>query len=1434
MDYAYTLHGWLKAVNSSSLDHRKDIGQDGNAQETTNPTVARDVFGFSLHYYANDYKPIDDNHLSPSNDYYFLRTESSSGGFSHSVRDLYNGNISRMVTSLAKISNPTVGRSYEYDQLNRISKAHTYFANQSNNSWDGIASSSDFYSAYSYDANGNILTLERKAGNGVLMDDLSYNYIEGTNQLEYVDDQVADGSFSQDIDDQNVENYSYDRIGNLIVDNSEEIANIEWNVYGKIKRITRLGTAVSPRVASKLKYQTLYSGLAYDAVDDELEVVGPDTYSNRAKSTQVIEGDGAVEFTIVHSMFTDRNIKVGLSYTSNVTTTTDYSWSINNSTTVELYNSSTLEETLSNIVNVGDVLKVERKGSSILWYVNGGNPVLQLQETNPGQDLQVAVGLYWTGTRVSKLRIYGAKDTTLGISSKPNLEFEYSPDGHRTAKHVIDSLGKKKSTYYVRDASGNILATYKSYSTIPGGLSSIDAMDVYNYIDTTKTFSEMLDFLSTEVDWETKLRSTFLDSVEAEISASYNELTFLNNFPAIDYLQDPTIFNYIYTNQVANIEIITALNAAGQDDSWIFNQLCSSPCFSDLLTAMMLNDYNSFLVNLQASPGGPMYFDHIVMTLGLNPGDPVPVLISQIMIMSTEQNTASILAQIGHDCWVYEIIYGALVTPNTPASTALLGSVVGFKTCLRNSMPDDQMLIAALYAYFGNSTMWSMIDDTQLHSLGYYISQSRQTYTETFVLKSMELFSSSAWVEQGVRGIADKDVNTWLQHVYYFFGEQYYDQLLIDLLVTSPSDWEFALNEHHIYGSSRLGIVEHNNILAENDVIFNRKVRFLDIEPEASSQLRLDQSNYDFNDTRIILNSDGKIASSFTGWITGGDVGEATTKDCKVSSQTGTSDSLEKYIIGLSYSDYSGSINDPDYAIYVNSDGNYQYKIYGAGSYVSTSVPRLEDDRIEVSREAGQIKYSVIRRSGAIEQIHQVAENSSSADMRGAFAVYYANQSEDIQFYTASALTYNTSRRSEPIRTMYRGQKRYELSNHLGNVLAVITDRRIQACGAGDVMYYNAQVVSVSDYYPFGMGIKEREWSDSTFNYRFAFNGMEQDNEVKGQGNSYDFGARIYDSRLGRWMSIDPLASKFAYESNYVFVTDNPLIYKDADGNEKIVVIGEQHEEGSGNKLMFAHQAITQLKEYAGSEETRTIVLFNSNNTYTADQVAAITLSANNNGATLVTVESESEFADYINKQKVPCTEASASARSEDPVSSVDVFSHGTVGDYGSAFSFGYGGANKDALRFDKSDIAKLDKQAFTQNAVLNSYACRTAAGVDLGKQIYMGDGSENAIGAQNQINMTKQSLAQAFADGLDITVNAYATRTEYSGTLGSKYDRIKYKFGYASDSFLESVARRVIIDGATWDSEGAVHSVKSGSTPQPADGRVFQFKKGKDATYKN
>jgi RHS repeat-associated protein len=66
--------------------------------------------------------------------------------------------------------------------------------------------------------------------------------------------------------------------------------------------------------------------------------------------------------------------------------------------------------------------------------------------------------------------------------------------------------------------------------------------------------------------------------------------------------------------------------------------------------------------------------------------------------------------------------------------------------------------------------------------------------------------------------------------------------------------------------------------------------------------------------------------------------------------------------------------------------------------------------------------------------------------------------------------------------------------------------------------------------------------------YRYGFNGMEKDEVVKGNGNSYDFGAKMYDSRVGRWLSADPLERKYPMVTPYMFANNSPIIYNDPDG----------------------------------------------------------------------------------------------------------------------------------------------------------------------------------------------------------------------------------------------------------------------------------------------
>lgn len=73
--------------------------------------------------------------------------------------------------------------------------------------------------------------------------------------------------------------------------------------------------------------------------------------------------------------------------------------------------------------------------------------------------------------------------------------------------------------------------------------------------------------------------------------------------------------------------------------------------------------------------------------------------------------------------------------------------------------------------------------------------------------------------------------------------------------------------------------------------------------------------------------------------------------------------------------------------------------------------------------------------------------------------------------------------------------------------------------------------------------------------YLYGFNGQEKDDEVYGEGNAYDFGARIYDPRIGRWLARDPQYSKYPYLGPYVAFGNNPMYFIDP-GGETLHVAG--------------------------------------------------------------------------------------------------------------------------------------------------------------------------------------------------------------------------------------------------------------------------------------
>ena len=76
--------------------------------------------------------------------------------------------------------------------------------------------------------------------------------------------------------------------------------------------------------------------------------------------------------------------------------------------------------------------------------------------------------------------------------------------------------------------------------------------------------------------------------------------------------------------------------------------------------------------------------------------------------------------------------------------------------------------------------------------------------------------------------------------------------------------------------------------------------------------------------------------------------------------------------------------------------------------------------------------------------------------------------------------------------------------------------------------------------------------SDSTNigGYRYFFNGQEGDNEVFGEVAKFGYEFRQYDSRLGRWWSVDPKWSEYPGISPFVFCNGSPVMMADLKGEE--------------------------------------------------------------------------------------------------------------------------------------------------------------------------------------------------------------------------------------------------------------------------------------------
>lgn len=239
IDYAYTIQGWLKGINSYQTGNADaDMGHDGNETgRLAHGPFAKDVVSELVNYYVDDYKKIASERAA----FYPPIAANLSNGFS---KPLYNGFIQNSMMSIDYLfesdNRKTYAQSYSYDQFGRLTQSKNLFAT----SGDFTATySNDFAMEVLYDLNGNITKLKRTGSGSTLIDDLTYVYNNSSkNQLHQILDGGVNGS--ADLRSQASNNYSYDTKGRLTADVSENIATIGYTHQNKVSSIEKAGNMI--------------------------------------------------------------------------------------------------------------------------------------------------------------------------------------------------------------------------------------------------------------------------------------------------------------------------------------------------------------------------------------------------------------------------------------------------------------------------------------------------------------------------------------------------------------------------------------------------------------------------------------------------------------------------------------------------------------------------------------------------------------------------------------------------------------------------------------------------------------------------------------------------------------------------------------------------------------------------------------------------------------------------------------------------------------------------------------------------------------------------------------------------------------------------------------------------------------------------------------
>lgn len=1188
IDYAYTIQGWLKGVNSGTANLQADMGRDDDFGLANNlhRNFAKDEFGFVLNYYSGDYTPVNNAYGT------FVPAYASGSTYKGAMSNLYNGNISGMITAIRQFmqNDKPLGSAYFYDQLNRLARA-TYYDNYdvTNNNWSATGAELDAYkNVFFYDANGNITAQQRNGSRrqGYSMDDLTYEYFPGTNRLKRVTDAVGSSAYMDDVDQQAADNYAYDAIGNLTKDKAEEIQEIQWNVYGKITRITRV--AGSKRPDLQFEYTPDGHRAVKVVIPKDGSLIQYTYYVRDAQGNIMATYERKFDKIIDYSRLTYAEVNNKLAgYLGDAGFANAFS-SMPGSTT----NTGLLAAVLNSMFANTATLEGKLKEMACMPVEDLTKPYyLDWVHTQADNDVLLKTLL---DNHVIDLRTYITEMINCTSPNNPYLLalLARNPYYAQQFMQMLCDYDAHFGTHYANDVQN---AYFKSFNCPVGeselSLISKDIDPLTNRYN--GNWNALLDaYKNASLDGDGLLAQMLSWIYYNGGKPEWNQMviTLLNSLP----------------QQVNQAKIANACACGGFDLPTLIGNGDALQHFLIALRNIDETSYNNIFTSLSLSTD-PANLKDIVNGNQFDPND-MRNAIENAGYASCSTAFKRVLEEMGLTSPANLIAFLQLSSANGQYSPSCLPNVRNTFTCSETGYVKDLFL---------SEDYWNSL--LTLSPAAYWATLMSTDYAEQFMIvaaKTERAAISTYQQANNMYSVSGNGMFEYFNHIKAYAGVSAYDYLVTYFMGTSNTYMDtLKVADWQLYGSSRLG----------NEVA-NRVVAAIKLDGLASGPLLTSQSY--FSNSLYSPALDANRSTQYRGnkrYELSNHLGNVlvvvSDKKLPVYATTGMQPLIAyqaEVLYANDYSPFGAPMPDRSYdyrrydavmaELYENNMNLTGWQTIFCTNPNSCTSPESSVTlslssgklRMQTNKRYSQAYYTFSTIPGRVYRVKyrlsastisllnvsvmapvSKAELYTSANLTPVKVngvereMFFKATETNARFYLTKGWSATATTGVEEVALDYLtimevpDQMNYISCASINENLAMLAAVGVNINDSNQVRnnlnaYYKrnysyatyATVLSgcANGTYQYVLPEVGAEASKVEDSYRFGFNGVEKNNEVVGEGNNYEFKFRVYDSRLGKFLSVDPLTKSYPWNSPYAFAENDVIRSIDLEGLEKYIV----------------------------------------------------------------------------------------------------------------------------------------------------------------------------------------------------------------------------------------------------------------------------------------